>query len=144
MNEYLNKTDLTRGIRAEVLDTLTRGDDQVCLHAISEACSEVAGYLSARYDITEELKKTASDERVALVVKIVREVALFNIYNFSSPVNMPETRQKAYDNTIAFLRNVQSEKASIVGLSRLNTDPSGNVQSSYIAYGGNEKRQNHF
>lgn len=141
---YLDKNDLTKGIRSEVLDTLTRSNAEVWQQAVEEACAEVAGYLSARYDIALELEKQPSDDsRKPLVVKLVRDIALFNIYNFSSPVNMPETKQRAYECAIALLRDVQKEKAAIAGLKRLNSSSEGKTESSYIAFGGNPKRQNH-
>lgn len=141
---YLDKNDLTKGIRPEVLDTLTRSNAEVWQQAVEEACAEVAGYLSARYDIALELEKQPSDDsRKPLVVKLVRDIALFNIYNFSSPVNMPETKQRAYECAIALLRDVQKEKAAIAGLKRLNSSSEGKTESSYIAFGGNPKRQNH-
>ena len=123
---YLDKNDLTKGIRSEVLDTLTRSNAEVWQQAVEEACAEVAGYLSARYDIALELEKQPSDDsRKPLVVKLVRDIALFNIYNFSSPVNMPETKQRAYECAIALLRDVQKEKAAIAGLKRLNSSSEG-------------------
>ena len=141
---YLDKNDLTKGIRPEVLDTLTRSNAEVWQQAVEEACAEVAGYLSARYDIALELEKQPSDgSRKPLVVKLVRDIALFNIYNFSSPVNMPETKQRAYECAIALLRDVQKEKAAIAGLKRINSSSEGKTESSYIAFGGNPKRQNH-
>ena len=159
---YLDKNDLTKGIRPEVLDTLTRSNAEVwrkflqktesgrdagvrvAEFFVEEACAEVAGYLSARYDIALELEKQPSDgSRKPLVVKLVRDIALFNIYNFSSPVNMPETKQRAYECAIALLRDVQKEKAAIAGLKRLNSSSEGKTESSYIAFGGNPKRQNH-
>lgn len=141
---YLTKTDLTRGIRAEVIETLTRGNDEVILQAIAEAEQEVASYLSARYDIDAELRKTPDERREAMVVKMVREIALFNIYNFAAPVVMPDNKQKAYDNTIALLKLVQAERANIDGLCRRTTHEQGTTVSNYIDYGGNTKRQNHF
>lgn len=172
---YLNIDDLHKGARAEVLSTLTRGNDEVCLQAIIEAEQEVEAYLSARYEIAEELAKEPpveipepdgdepqSDEaplddllafddgdepqepRLPLVVKLVRDLAIWNIYNFTAPVNIPENRTQARDNAIKFLKELQAERASIPGLKRKKTAESGEVSSSYIAFGGNKKRQNHF
>lgn len=141
---YLDIEDLKKGIRAEVLNTLTRGDGNVCTQAIEEASSEVESYLSARYDIASELSKTIEDERLPMVVKLVRDIAIFNIYNFTAPVNIPDNRIKCYDNAVKLLKDAQAEKANIVGLNRLVTLPDGTVASSYVAFGSNKKRQNHF
>jgi phage gp36-like protein len=139
---YLNSDDLKKGIRGEVLTVITR-DEQNATQAIAEAQAEVEGYLMARYDIATELAKNPDDERVILVVKLVRDVALYNCYNISAPVNMPENRVKTYENTIKFLRDCQAEKASIPGLPRLKTSADGTVSSNYVSYSGSSPKRTH-
>jgi phage gp36-like protein len=137
---YLSINDLKKGMRGEVLDTITRCDESVALQAIAEAQAEVESYLSARYDVRAELQKDAdSPDRLPMVVKLVREVALNNVYNFTAPVNIPENRIKSYDGTVTFLRDCQAEKVSIAGLQRLNA-AGGGTSSSYILYGGEPPR----
>lgn len=141
---YLNISDLQKGMRSEILTTITRSQSSVAEQAISEAEQEVASYLSARYDIATELAKTPEcNDRNAMVVKLVRDIALYNIYNFTAPVNIPDNRIKCYENAVSLLKSAQAEKAAIVGLARLNTASDGTVTSSYIAFGGNQKRENH-
>jgi phage gp36-like protein len=142
---YIDIQELKKGIRGEVLDTLTRNDQQVAEQAIIEAQAEVAGYLSARYDIDAEFQKTpAAPDRAILTVKLVRDIALYNIFNFSNPANIPANRIKSYENAVALMKSAQAEKANFPGLKRLNTGDDGTVTSSYIAFGGNDKRNNHF
>jgi phage gp36-like protein len=137
---YLNKTDIEgAGMYPEILETISREDEHITT-AIEEAMSEVAAYLQARYDIDLEFQKTGTN-RHNLIVKIVRDIAIYNIYNISSPVNMPEIRVQLYKDRIAFLKDVMAEKAVIKGLRRL-TDPKGG--SSYIRFGGNKPRTNHY
>jgi phage gp36-like protein len=137
---YLNKTDIEgAGMYPEILETISREDEHITT-AIEEAMGEVAAYLQARYDIEAEFDKTGTN-RHNLIVKIVRDIAIYNIYNISSPVNMPEIRVQLYKDRIAFLKDVMAEKAVIKGLSRL-TDPKGG--SSYIRFGGNKPRTNHY
>jgi phage gp36-like protein len=137
---YLSIEDITKGMRAETLTVITRNDHEVANQAMVEAQAEVESYLSARYDIADELQKDAgSADRLPIVVKLVRDIAIYNCHNFSAPVNMPENRIRTYDNTIRFLREVQAEKASISGLPRLKT-ADGATSSSYIRYGGGTRR----
>jgi phage gp36-like protein len=132
---YITVEEIKQGIYAEVLNVITRNTDNV-VQAIKEAEAEVASYLSARYDIYTELKKTGTS-RCTMVIKIVRDIAIYNCYNISNPVNMPESRRDTYKDTIKFLQLVQAERASINELERLN---GGN--SNYVAFGGNTKRNN--
>ena len=136
---YLQPEDLERGVRGEILSVVTRNADNV-RQAIAEAQAEVESYLTARYDIRAEFAKTG-DSRLPMVVKLVRDIALYNCFNIANPVSMPENRVTAYNNAVKFLKEVQSERASIDGLTRL-TGTTGT--SSYVSFGGNRKRKNQF
>ena len=136
---YLQPEDLERGVRGEILAVVTRNIDNA-RQAISEAQAEVESYLTARYDIRAEFAKTG-DSRLPMVVKLVRDIALYNCFNIANPVSMPENRITAYNNAIKFLKEVQAERASIDGLTRL-TGTTG--KSSYATFGGNRKRNNQY
>lgn len=136
---YLQPEDLERGVRGEILSVVTRNADNV-RQAIAEAQAEVESYLTARYDIRAEFAKTG-DSRLPMVVKLVRDIALYNCFNIANPVSMPENRVTAYNNAVKFLKEVQAERASIDGLTRL-TGTTGT--SSYVSFGGNRKRKNQF
>lgn len=134
---YLNTEELTEGIHAESLTAITRGDDSKATQAIEDAMAMVRSYLCVRYDIDAEYAKTGA-ARDGMTVKLVRDIAIYYCYEGSSPVNMPETREKAYDDAIAFLKSVQAEKAAMPGLLRLD----GSRGSNYVKFGGNRKRRN--
>lgn len=134
---YLNTEELTDGIHAESLTAITRGDNSKATQAIEDAMAMVRSYLCVRYDIEAEYAKTGN-ARDGMTVKLVRDIAIYYCYEGSSPVNMPETREKAYDDAIAFLKSVQAEKAAMPGLLRLD----GSRGSNYVKFGGNRKRRN--
>lgn len=131
---YLTTTDLEMGIQEEVLTVITR-NRRKAEQAIADAIAEVRSYLCARYDMDLELAKTDGD-RSPMVVKVARDIALYNCFNISNPVNMPESRREAYRDAVAYLKSVQAERASIEGLVRLNAA----TGSSYVSYGGNPKK----
>jgi len=140
---YLSIDDLKKGIRGEILNVITR-EEQNALQAIAEAQAEVESYLSARYDIASELAKASNDNtRVTMVVKLVRDIALYNCHNISAPVNIPENRVKSYDNAIKFLCKCQEEKANITGLQRLKGSADGTVSSNYVSYSTANPKRNH-
>lgn len=134
---YITVEELTDGIHAESLTAITRGDNSKATQAIEDAMAMVRSYLCVRYDIEAEYAKTGA-ARDGMTVKLVRDIAIYYCYEGSSPVNMPETREKAYDDAIAFLKSVQAEKAAMPGLARLD----GSKGSNYVKYGGNRKRRN--
>lgn len=140
---YLSIDDLKKGIRGEVLQVITR-DENNALQAIIEAMAEVESYLSARYDIASELAKTPNDDsRITMVIKLVRDIALYNCHNISAPVNIPENRVLSYKNAIKFLTDCQAEKNSIVGLKRLDTNENGSVSSNSIKYSSTTPKRDH-
>ncbi len=136
---YIEKTDIEKGMYPEVLAIISRADINIET-AIAEAIEEVDSYLSVRYDTASEFSKTGS-ARNNLVVKMVRSIALYNIYNISNPVNMPESRSNDYKATLSQLKDIQAERAQIKGLARL-TDTDGS--SNYLKFGGNAPRKNHY
>lgn len=134
---YITVEELTDGIHAESLTAITRGDNSKATQAIEDAMAMVRSYICVRYDIEAEYAKTGA-ARDGMTVKLVRDIAIYYCYEGSSPVNMPETREKAYDDAIAFLKSVQAEKAAMPGLARLV----GSKGSNYVKFGGNRKRRN--
>jgi phage gp36-like protein len=136
---YLEKSDIEKGIQPEILSVISRNDDNIET-AINDAVSEVGLYLRARYNIDDEFLKVGST-RNTFVVKLVRDIAIYNCYKASNPVNMPEAQILAYKDAVKTLEKVQGEKASIKDLERLSDEVSG---SSYLKYGGNTKRNNHY
>ena len=134
---YLSYDDLLTGINSESLNVITRNRDNA-EQAIREAVAEVKSYLSVRYDIDNELMKSGSD-RDPMVFRMVRDIALYRCYAISNPSSMPEIRRRNYEDTISLLKSIQSEKAALPGLKRLDSDNGG---SNYVKYGGNTKRKN--
>ena len=134
---YFTIEDLKSGIFGEVLVVITRNEENA-LTAIGDAIHEVSRYITARYDLSQELKKTGS-ARCAMVVKLIRDIALYNCYTINNPVGMPETRRKKYEDAISFLKLVQSERAAL-DLPRLYGEQS---PSNFVAFGSNKKRKNH-
>ncbi|MBI9055508.1 MAG: DUF1320 family protein [Bacteroidales bacterium] len=136
---YLEKIDIEKGIQPEILTVISRNDSNINT-AINEAVAEMGAYLGARYNIDNELMKIGST-RNTLIVKLVRDIAIYNCYKSSNPVNMPDAQIAAYKDAISFLTKAQAERTNIDGLERLSDAVSG---SSYLKYGGNDKRNNHY
>lgn len=142
---YLTQQDLEKAIKPETLLTWARNGANI-EQAIVEAIEEVESYLTARYDMATEFQKTSDDEngdsRVKMVVKLVREIALYNCVKISNPTSIHDARTKSYDDSISFLRSVQKEKTTITGLTRKNTQ-NGETTSNFITFNCNPKRPQH-
>lgn len=137
---YINYDDLINGSYEETLNVLGRHKDNAS-KAIEDAIGEVKAYIFKLYDVDMELKKEG-DERCSFLVKIVRDIAIYNIYCISSPYQMSDTRRLKYEDDIAFLKLVSQQKAFIPDLPVLSSPKTGG--SYYISYGGNKRRQNQY
>ncbi|GHV66966.1 hypothetical protein FACS1894199_11480 [Bacteroidia bacterium] len=140
---YLSIDDLKKGMYQENLNVVSRGEENV-LQAIVEAEAEVASYLSVRYDMATELAKPSeSADRIPIVVKLVRDIALYNCCCVGGAVNIPEFRGQRYKESISYLKEVQAERAQIQGLQRLNATSDGGTSSSYASFGGSNTKRDH-
>lgn len=135
---YISYNDLKTGIAEETLAVISRGQTNA-EQAIREAEAEVSSYLSARYDIAAELSVTGG-ARNQKVFQLVRDIAIYKCYVISNPAGIPDVRRQLYEDALSFLKDVQSEKAALQGLARLNGGNAGG--SSYVRFGGNKKRRN--
>ena len=135
---YISYDDLKTGIAEETLTVISRGQNNA-EQAIREAEAEVSSYLSARYDIAAELSVTGG-ARNQKVFQLVRDIAIYKCYVISTPAGIPNVRRQLYEDALAFLKDVQSEKAALPGLARLDGESGGG--SSYVRFGGNKKRRN--
>jgi phage gp36-like protein len=98
---YLTYDDLINGSYEETLAVLGRHKDNAA-KAIEDAMGEVKAYIFKLYDIDKEYQQEGSS-RCSFLVKIVRDIAIYNIYCISSPYQMSETRRLKYEDDIAFL-----------------------------------------
>jgi phage gp36-like protein len=135
---YFEYLDLTKGINEETLQVISRNQDNA-ENAIKEAVQEVVSYLSSRYDMKAELTKSSSS-RNEMVVKLIRDIALYNCFSIYNPSKIPEIRRQKYEDSISFLKQVQAEKATL-NLTRLQGVTS---TSSYVEFGSNSKRRNQY
>lgn len=135
---YFEYLDLTKGINEETLQVISRNQDNA-ENAIKEAVQEVVSYLSSRYDMKAELTKSSS-YRNEMVVKLIRDIALYNCFSIYNPSKIPEIRRQKYEDSISFLKQVQAEKATL-NLTRLQGVTS---TSSYVEFGSNSKRRNQY
>lgn len=100
---YATITDVRKQIREDELigltdDTNSGLTDAVKVDsALADASAEIDGYLGGRY--TLPLAATP-----AILKKLCCDIAIYNLYAMGH--GAPESRQKLYDNAVAFLKEV--------------------------------------
>ncbi len=137
---YLELDDLRKGAYEETLRVLQR-EEQNAEQAINDAIGEVKPYLSNLYNIELEFAKTG-EHRNKLLVKLIRDIAIYNIYCISSPSSMSETRRLKYEDSIKFLNKVLKQEMIIPNLEKLTSPTTG---GNYGISGGSlTPRNNHY
>lgn len=137
---YLDYQDLKNGAYEETLRVLQR-EEANSIQAINDAIGEVSPYLSSIYDVEKELTH-AGNSRNRFLVKLIRDIAIYNVYCISSPSNMSETRRLKYEDSIKFLVKVSKQEISIPNLEKLSSPTTG---GNYGISGGSlPRRNNHY
>lgn len=102
---YLTKDELTTHLRVESITAITRDDPTLAESAIDGAISEAKGYLT-RYD-TNAIFNTIGEERNALLLIFVKDIAAWHLVNIVNPNIDLKLREKRYDRAIEWLKGVQ-------------------------------------
>lgn len=109
---FIRESDYEGSIKAEIkrLLTGTTGDPSTAqINAEDTAISTVRQYLSGRYDCDQIFipwNGTGTDTRIKHIVKIVKNLALYELYQQTSMRDIPENRKDNYDDAISWLKDV--------------------------------------
>lgn len=79
---------------------------------------------------------TAGDNRHPLIKKIAIDINLFHLHSRINPRNIPDLRQKNYDNAISWLKMIQRGDSIVIDLPIYDTKPD---LGQIITYGSNDK-----
>lgn len=137
---YLDYSDLTKGAYEETLRVLQR-EEANSEQAIADAIGEIKPYLSSIYDMDKEFS-FVGEQRNKLILKLTRDIAIYNIHCISNPSNMNETRRLKYEDAISMLQKASQQKVIINDLPRLSEPITGGNYG--ISGGGRARRRNHY
>lgn len=137
---YLDYSDLTKGAYEETLRILQR-EEANSEQAIADAIGEIKPYLSSIYDMDKEFS-LVGEQRNKLILKLTRDIAIYNIHCISNPSSMNETRRLKYEDAISFLQKASQQKVIINDLPRLSEPITGGNYG--ISGGGRARRRNHY
>jgi phage gp36-like protein len=135
---YLDPAELNKVLYEELQEAITRGDAEIVSTHINDAMAFVQSKLSQKYDLVAEYAKRGK-QRHSLIVKYVRDVAVYYCYDLAETV--PMKRNKAYDDAVKFLDDAKKGDIIIAGLDPVVITPSEN-NTGVTTWGGNKKRIN--
>ena len=115
---FLEETDYQVQVRTWVKNLLvdehtTGGDNAILQRAEMAAQEEMESYLSNQYDVAKIFDPAqAVEERNALIVMYMVDIAVYHLHANITPNDVPEVRQTRYDNAITWLKKVADGKLS--------------------------------
>ncbi len=102
---FIKKEDIHNKITQHELDSIIGLDNEIVLHAISSAISEMRGYLIGRYD-TEAIFSKTGNNRHALLVSFACDIAVYEIVAIALPGQDLEDRRMRYKRAIDWLKQL--------------------------------------
>lgn len=137
---YLSSNDLDAQLYPEIRTAIARADGEggVPLEdAINRALALIQSKLTPLYDIGKEFGK-AGTSRNSLLLGMARDFAIFFLYQL--PEKMPVHRYKAYEDSLALLKELARGEGTLVGVdpAPVPTTPSPAVSTG--AWGSNPRR----
>lgn len=102
---FITKDDIHTKIMPHELDSIIGLDNEIVLHAISSAISEIRGYLIGRYD-TEAIFSKTGNNRHALLVSFACDIAVYEIVAIALPGQDLEDRRARYKRAIDWLKQL--------------------------------------
>lgn len=139
---FLTVDELKTHIYGELVDAISREDDDIPKRAIDGAIYEVKGYLGD-FDTTTIFGET-DDDRHPLILIYTKDIAVWHFIVLANPNIEIALREKRYDNAIAWLKGVQGRKITPDLPLKPTDNLTGQNGVSRIIHGSNPKRSNHF
>lgn len=118
MSEFIEKTDYDATLHSEILDALTRDDDEVIETCEDAAIMEMRSYLGARYDCDKIFARRGT-ERNALILMYAKDIAVYHIFCVHNPYKMSKLRKDRYDRAVEWLKAVAKSEIMIDGADAL-------------------------
>ena len=142
---YLLKTDLYTHLYEDIIDQITREDDDIVERVITSAINEAKYYLS-KYDLLKLFgdEETAPEVVDSKLQDTVKDLACWQLVRLANPNVNIELFRTNYEDAIKTLEKIQAGKAD-PPWPRKPDDPETDFnEGSTINWTSNPKRTQHF
>jgi phage gp36-like protein len=102
---YLTPKELTGHLHANVIESITQGNECIVTDAIDAAIEEVRSYLKSRYD-TDRVFAAEGTHRNALILEYTKVITVWNIIKLSNAETIYDMWEGRYDRAIKYLSGV--------------------------------------
>ncbi len=132
---FLEEADLGQSIYDEILQAISRQDPLFIEGNISDAIADVDSYINQKYD-TEQLWLQVGEDRNRTILKICRDIALYNIHSVLEEV--PIIRRERNDNALQLLKGIRDGENKLTGIALLSETEE--TTDNEITSGANSQR----
>lgn len=138
---FIELTDYKSSIHDEILDALTRNDDEIVEVCEDRAIAEMRSYLSGRYDCDSIFSATGAD-RHPLILMMALDIAIFHIFCVHNPQKLSQMRKDRYDRAIEWLKAVSKGDINVEGAPTVSAEEAKENDDHILA--SNPQRHHHF
>lgn len=139
---FITVQELGTHLYEELVDAISRENDDIPKRAIDGAIAEVKGYLGDFN--TQQIFNATGSGRHPLILIYTKDIAVWHFIVLANPNIEISFRETRYNNAIKWLTGVQARKIT-PDLPMKPTDPGSNPQGiSRVIQGSNKPRRNHF
>ena len=141
MSEFIQTSDYNASIHREIIETITRGDDEVVEICEDRAVDEMRSYLSGRYDCNA-IFAARGEDRNTLILMMAIDITIYHIFSIHNPQKLSQVRVDRYNRAVEWLKAVASGKISIADAPLLPEETLKKNAPTLIK--GNPKKDQHF
>jgi phage gp36-like protein len=139
---FLLKEDFPASVHDDILDALTKGDDDVITDNIDRTIDEIKAYLNGRYDIVATFAAEGND-RNKFILRLANTISLYWIYCVHNPRKLTQVMVKNYEDALETLRGIQKGSINPEGLPLpANETDANSGTGAPIQWGGAEQQDN--
>jgi len=137
---FITKVDFPAAVHLEILDALTRDNNDVITDNVDRAVDEIQAYLNGRYNVAVDFAKTGGD-RNKFLVRVTCIMALYYIYLAHNPRKLHQAMVDEFNRYIEMLEGIQAGKINPVGLTPAGEDDDTvNSGNGYAVQWGTDER----
>lgn len=136
MSEFITPEELKTHAYDEEINGIIREDETIALASIDMAIEYAESYLLALYD-TETIFKKRGNDRSTLLVKIIKDIAIWELIGLASPSIDYADKKLRYEDAKGWLKAVNKGMATNLPKKEIQESTSFKMSS-------NPKRENYY
>lgn len=136
---FLTIEELSTHLYGEVMDEISRSDNDKPQEAIDAAIEEAGSYLRDAYDVAATFAATGNQRNPVLLL-YVKDIAVWHFIQLSNVSVEMQLRLDRYEKAVEYLKRVQNGKAN----PNLPIPAPPTSNDNWVKWGSNPRRGTHY